>query len=201
MRDIENLLILFLKAVQIQQFILSNMAPFGMDSKEKKKAFKKFCRGKTHTEVLQKKREVAVNQKSKMLREYAKLCKREGIQSDRVNLGESREPHDTAKATSSRISKTKSRTPFDKVLSSHSDTTSHAQIDTNHEQKKSENPKSKKHSDRNYKTKKGQPILNNHIKSILSKLSPLSSSWEVLNLHETKPQMKSSYINCVAHGI
>lgn len=139
----------------------------------------KFATGKTAFN--QKKKEVEEqkrNQKSKTLREYAKICKAEGIVSDRVNLElyEGKKAPRNKEGENKGNDQRKQRNPF-------KDATREAKEKKNEKAKAVEALKvkdaeiKKKNELRETRrraqmkrTKKGQPILSNQIASILGKL-------------------------------
>lgn len=121
------------------------------------------------------KRKIAVNQKSKMLREYSKLCKREGIQSERVNMNEEiseiaekiRKPkpkkenkYDPYEAY--RLGKERKSIDATKLQSEQQKT---KEIIKDIELKKKEQKKKILK-----RTKRGQPILNDQIQNMLEKI-------------------------------
>lgn len=139
----------------------------------------KFATGKTAFN--QKKKEVEEqkrNQKSKTLREYAKICKAEGIVSDRVNL----ELYEGKKAPRNKEGENKGNDQR-KQTNPFKDATREAKEKMNEKAKAVEALKvkdaeiKKKNELRETRrraqmkrTKKGQPILSNQIASILGKL-------------------------------
>ena len=120
------------------------------------------------------------NEKSKMLREYAKLCKAEGIVSDRVNL----ETYEGRKAP---LSKEREHLKSTKVLSKQGNPYKSASEEAEKKAsikaeavmlsqeltvtiKKKNELREVQRRERMKRTKKGQPILSTQIASILGKL-------------------------------
>lgn len=127
--------------------------------------------------IQRKKRDLEVQsyKKSAMLRKYAKLCKAEGIQSDRVNLsGEKRSKEERIERK--KMSEKQKPNPFAKALEISSQKAAEQQRieelkEKNLADKKAAEKKRKEKSKMMMKrTKKGQPILGNHIKNVLEKL-------------------------------
>jgi rRNA processing len=157
------------------------------DSRNQTKAFKahqKFLHGKSA--FLDKRKKIDAqkrNQKAKALREYAKLCQREGIESDRVHLG----PRDSTKSAHSdanKGSKEKKNSKVSPFLEAEKEARSNKQqreeaIRMAEEKrlqiKEKERLREVKKRERMKRTKKGQPILANTIKSILGKLTSSST--------------------------
>ena len=117
------------------------------------------------------------NQKSKALRDYAKLCRREGIESNRVNLIPSSSTEKVGKEKKESVVATKAYNPFNAVAESaktkmkDKQDTLKLKEDTQHQiqlKKKERDSKKQKYLKR---TRKGQPIMKTHIFSILEKLS------------------------------
>ena len=120
------------------------------------------------------------NQKSKMLREYAKICKTEGIVSDRVNL----ELHQGKKATDSeQPPKMKNSAPPARETNPFKDAKNEAvekamerergvqaAKEKDAEIKKKNAAREVTRKQRMKRTNKGQPILSTQIASILGKL-------------------------------
>jgi flagellar biosynthesis GTPase FlhF len=131
----------------------------------------------------QQKRDAQIHEKASMLRNYAKLCKREGIQSERVHIGPKDDDADGPRNRGSG-NKRKQRNKDDQHKSSlqreydvatdrkNKEAESAQQEFVDKELLKAQNEKKRKEANklRMQKTKKGQPILGNQIKSILSKL-------------------------------
>lgn len=141
----------------------------------------KFATGKAAFNLKRKEvEEQKRNQKSKLLREYAKLCKSEGIVSDRVNL----ESHQKGqKHSKNQESKNKSDPVLIKDPNPFKDACNEANEKALEKTKAIEIAKEKqieikrkndlrevKRKERMKRTKKGQPILYNQITSILGKL-------------------------------
>lgn len=122
------------------------------------------------------------NQKSKTLREYAKLCKAEGIVSDRVNLEyneknkkpKGREQEIKVKDTSG--APTRQTNPFkdarDEAIMKEEEKAKAIQLskEKDNEIKKKNEMREVKRRERMKRTKKGQPKLSTQITSILGKL-------------------------------
>jgi hypothetical protein len=140
---------------------------------------RKFQGQKLASEKRKKEQEVKRHKKSAMLRKYAKLCIKEGIQSDRVNTGPRKEVEDSGGKKTMK-SKEKENTgnykPFKKAEEYA------AKVEQAHKEKEElrklsmqekENALKRREEKRKLlskKTKKGQPLLGNHMKSILEKL-------------------------------
>ena len=154
--------------------------------KAKRKSFStaKFGNGKNFH--MERKKEISERkriEKAKMLRDYARLCKREGIESDRVHIGpkvECREPdgQETTEEVIPRKGKQKQPkvNPFSQeqkkaeLEKAQIDLANRASKDNQKvmEQKRAQrNAERKKHLVR---TKRGQPIMANQIQSLLGKL-------------------------------
>ena len=132
---------------------------------------------------LQQKRDAKVHEKAKMLREYAKLCQREGIVSERVHIGP-REVDQEAEVAKSkeRISKHKKGPApvssliktYEQVTKKRSEEKLESAASTSAKETERLDHIRKRELDnkkRRQMTSKGQPILGNQIKSILDKLS------------------------------
>ena len=126
------------------------------------------------------------NQKSKSLREYAKLCKREGIVSDRVNLGsssstENGSSHESTHKNSTTISKDqhskKKMNPFHLAemerqrVVTEKEQSQRSKEETQQEIIEKKKIREQKRQQSMKRTRKGQPIMANAIKSILGKLT------------------------------
>ena len=126
------------------------------------------------------------NQKSKMLREYAKLCKREGIRSDRVNMSDDSGSTEVKHPNSSSSSPSSS-SGNGKQVAKKSNPFHAAELEAQHKTEEKEQAArrkeevqkeiAQKHKQREHKrvermkrTRKGQPIMANQIMSILGKL-------------------------------
>ena len=159
---------------------------FDRPSKHHVVSIHKFATGKAAFNQKKKdEEEQKRNQKSKMLREYAKLCKSEGIVSDRVNL----ELNEGRKGSHANDDKPKSKGPnlANKQTNPFKDASKQAQEKANDRAKVVELSKEKeadikkkneirevKRKQRMKRTKKGQPILSTQIASILGKLQAKS---------------------------
>jgi hypothetical protein len=141
----------------------------------------KFATGKAAFNLKRKEvEEQKRNQKSKVLREYAKLCKAEGIVSDRVNLESHQKGQKHNKDQESKIKSdptlTKDPNPFKDACNEASEKalekTKAIEIakEKQIEIKKKNDIREVKRKERMKRTKKGQPILYNQITSILGKL-------------------------------
>lgn len=134
---------------------------------------RKFQAEKYSSDIRKKELEKQRHQKSATLRKYAKLCKAEGINSDRVNLG-NKQNDEVVKNNVKKESKT--YRPFSKAEAQAMQLENSIKekelqreanlLNKNHAIKKRE----EKHKSLSKTNKKGQPILGNHIKSILAKL-------------------------------
>lgn len=155
---------------------------FDRPSKHHVVSIHKFATGKAAFNQKKKdEEEQKRNQKSKMLREYAKLCKAEGIVSNRVNL----ERHEGMKGSQNKgiKPKIKGADQASKQTNPFKDASAQAQEKANERtravglrQEKDADIKKKneirevKRKQRMKRTKKGQPILSTQIASILGKL-------------------------------
>lgn len=136
---------------------------------------KKFQAQKWANDIKKKEQETKRFKKAATLRKYAKLCKAEGIQSDRVRIGDRKEKSDTDSAEHQKRPKDSYR-PFKKAekeavrleqAKQEKDMQAQQRLKDKEDAIKKREEKRKVLSKT---TKKGQPILGNHIKSILSKL-------------------------------
>ncbi len=107
------------------------------------------------------------NKKSSVLRKYAKLCKAEGVVSDRVNLGTSINCNAKAKVNDQIKPVSRLHT---KTLNSGEKLDSIADNSADSKKKASES-RSVKRQQMLQKTRKGQPVMRNQITSILNKLT------------------------------
>ena len=160
----------------------------------KRKAVNSFHHSLKGKELFNQKRkkieEQKRNQKSKSLREYAKLCKREGIVSDRVNLGsssssENDNTHESIhkKGTTTSGGTSKEQNPKKKTNPYHLAEMERQRIVTEKEQSQrgkeevqqqigeKKKIREQKRQQSMKRTRKGQPIMANAIKSILGKLT------------------------------
>jgi predicted nucleic acid-binding Zn-ribbon protein len=154
---------------------------FDRPSKHHVVSIHKFATGKAAFNLKRKEvEEQKRNQKSKTLREYAKLCKAEGIVSDRINLESS-----ASKISAERKKDPKMKTPSgpSKQTNPFKDAREEAEGRANQRAEAVEQSKEKKaeikqklemrevvRKQRMKRTKKGQPILSSQIASILGKL-------------------------------
>ena len=129
--------------------------------------------GKKHAESIKKKElETKRFQKAAALRKYAKLCKAEGIQSDRVYMGK-KEDRPTGDIKENKKVEYK---PFRRA---EREAERLQALEAEKERQRQENLQLKEEAIRkrdekrkalSKKTKKGQPVLGNQIKNILEKL-------------------------------
>lgn len=132
--------------------------------------------GKKHAEELKKKeQETKRFKKAAMLRKYAKLCKAEGIKSDRVRMGD-KDKSDEPSERPPKKSKLDQHRPFKRAEVQAART---EQAEKEKEELVQERLKQKedairkreqKHRALSQTTKKGQPRLGNHMKALLEKL-------------------------------
>lgn len=130
-------------------------------------------------DIEQLKRQKQRNEKAKMLREYAKICKRESIQSDRVNLGPKRSTGAAEKHNM--IESVESPTFFVPQTKRARVEASNDDKDGKEELQPSMAANIVKRTDKRRKqmqrtNKKGQPVIKNQILQILSKLKPGSGN-------------------------
>jgi len=118
------------------------------------------------------------NHKAKMLRDYAKLCKREGVTSDRVNMHGSSNNNDTAtSAGTSKPAAVKKANPFrDAELAARQKAEEKQREQQRQEQVQREiqakaKARERQRAERMKRTRKGQPIMATQIKNILGKLT------------------------------
>lgn len=113
--------------------------------------------------------------KAAMLRKYAKLCKAEGIQSDRVRL----EKRDASEEAAPRQKKGKQDSQYRPFKRAEAEAVRAEQAEKEKEEQIRERQKQKeeairkreeKHRALSKTTKKGQPKLGNHMKALLEKL-------------------------------
>ena len=148
----------------------------GNGKKIPKAVAKKFYSGKTTLEVLKKKREIAAHQKSKMLRDFAKLCKKEGIESDRVNLDGVPKTKNPKEKGSVPVQQRKLQNSKDQQNGLKSIDEINVGGSSKRDAVESSKSTNRKNTMNRQRTKKGQPVLNNQIKSILTKLTASSSA-------------------------
>jgi hypothetical protein len=136
-------------------------------------SLKKFAGGKSANNRKDKELETQRHEKAAVLRKYAKLCKAEGIQSDRVNLERKSEKPDK------RVEKKKESkpAPFNKSLME-AEQRKNEKIASKDEREQKLRKKEELEKSRNEKrkimlkkTRKGQPIMRNQISAILEKLT------------------------------
>jgi hypothetical protein len=114
--------------------------------------------------------------KAKILRNYAKLCVAEGIQSDRVHIG----PRDDKDSTRKKKEKVAKANPFKRAELNAQE--SKMAVEAEREKKKNkeleiEHAKKKNNEKKKLitaRTKKGQPILSNQISLVMQKLQSSS---------------------------
>ena len=137
-------------------------------------------------EAARKKRLAQVHEKAKMLREYAKLAKREGIQSERVNLNQQPKSDDRmdnknksnhsfkkkkiVDSTNSKTDLIKLYNDKQKEIKSDNEVKNNEQTTKLDAIKAAKATREKERKDRFKRTKKGQPILGNQMVSLLSKI-------------------------------
>ncbi len=156
------------------------------------KTFQKYAHGKSLTSLQAKKeeKEVERHKKSAALRKYAKLCKAEGIESERVNVDLGQRTHDAASSTSAsndssgvvkkghdkNKNKTGVASPFRKEerkaldnqrLKNEGEERRKKQQAEILEKQKQRAETRKLHLKR---TNKGQPLMNNRVKDLLAKI-------------------------------
>lgn len=140
-------------------------------------------RGSKGTQLQRKKEEDEVkrHKKSAALRKYAKLCKRDGIESDRVNLGSGPAPMQQPFAKAERKPKVKPQ-PFAKAERAAAEAKeAKAQAEAHREQvekdiRESQKVREAKRQQHMKRTKSGQPVLNNTVKSLLAKIQAQAKS-------------------------
>lgn len=123
------------------------------------------------------KQEKQRNLKSAALREYAKLCKREGIESERVSLGP-REAKDRVdgKTVETKKKKKRSSNPFMKeirqaeTLAADKAEVEKAKLSKEEEIAQKLKARKDKSRERMKRTKKGQPIMNDTVKRLLNSI-------------------------------
>lgn len=135
----------------------------------------KFAKGKSiDMKRIKREKEIERFKKHKALSKYAKLCKAEGIVSDRVHIGPKDSNNDTKETTKETINKNK--TSYNKALQmaelkekekQQIITDKKTKEDAIKQAEKARKEKTKLHMKR---TKRGQPILHNQVHAILQKL-------------------------------
>lgn len=130
--------------------------------------------GKKHADELRKKeQETKRFKKAAMLRKYAKLCKAEGIQSDRVRIGDKSE---APAGSPPKKTKPDQHRPFKRaeVQAARMEQAEKEKQDLIQEKLKQKEDairkREQKHRALSQTTKKGQPRLGNHMKVLLEKL-------------------------------
>jgi hypothetical protein len=145
---------------------------------------------KKKMEELKKEKERGMHQKAKMLRDYAKLCKREGVSSDRVNLdpnwkksADGAEDNVVASSSSSQRSK-KNKDSFNPIQAKkmkqmeskrkeEEDARRDAAKAREEKDKMIQEKTAKREADRKARmkrTRKGQPVMAAHISGLLEKI-------------------------------
>ena len=131
----------------------------------------------------QEKIEKQRNLKSAALREYAKLCKREGIESERVNLGPREEAGDRDEENHKirrDKKKKKSANPFMKemrqaeTLAADRAEVERSKLSKDEEREQKLRERQQKQKDRMKRTKKGQPLMDDAVKRLLSSIQKSS---------------------------
>lgn len=137
-------------------------------------SLKKFAGGKSANNRKDKELETQRHQKAAVLRKYAKLCKAEGIQSDRVNMEHKTEKSDKRTEKKKDIPKP---APFRNSLLE-AEQRKNDKIASKDEREQKLQKKEELEKTRNEKrkvmlkkTRKGQPIMKNQISAILEKLT------------------------------
>jgi hypothetical protein len=130
--------------------------------------------GKKHADDMKKKeQETKRFKKAAMLRKYAKLCKAEGIQSDRVRLEKRESSEDPRQKKSKPDSQYRpfKRAEAEAVRAEQAEKEKEEQIRERQKQKEEAiRKREEKHRALSKTTKKGQPKLGNHMKALLEKL-------------------------------
>jgi hypothetical protein len=131
-------------------------------------------------QMKKEKKEKQRNMKSAALREYAKLCKKEGIESERVNLGPRVEKSEEAKRADWEEKKKNKKAlksqPFAKeqqqaeVAAAEKREGQKARLSREEEIAQKLKARKEKTRDRMKKTKKGQPLMNDTVKRLLSSI-------------------------------
>jgi hypothetical protein len=131
--------------------------------------------GKKRAEEIKKKDiETKRHKKAAALRKYAKLCKAEGIQSDRVHMGK-KEDKDERPETE-KPAKRPDFKPFQRAekeaarLKQQEHEKEEHRLQMQREKEEALKKREEKRKALSKTTKRGQPVLGNHIKSILEKL-------------------------------
>jgi len=135
----------------------------------------KFAKGKSiDMKRIKREKEIERFKKHKALSKYAKLCKAEGIVSDRVHIGPKDSNNDTKETT--KETGNKNKTSYNKALQmaelkekekQQIITDKKTKEDAIKQAEKARKEKTKLHMKR---TKTGQPILHNQVHAILQKL-------------------------------
>jgi hypothetical protein len=113
--------------------------------------------------------------KAAQLRKYAKLCEKEGIQSDRVRTGKKSEGEEPAKRRDAKEQPKKRRAysaeeEAAKKQRVERDTQEELHAQWEREKEEALKRREEKRKLMTKRTKKGQPVLGNHIKNMLEKL-------------------------------
>ncbi|KAJ1421537.1 hypothetical protein B484DRAFT_452685 [Ochromonadaceae sp. CCMP2298] len=133
---------------------------------------RRFQGAKLAREKKRKDQETKNFKKAAALRKYAKLCEKEGIQSDRVRTGKKSDSEEEPKR---RETKEKKR-PYEreeesaKKLRVERELRDAQRAQWDREKEEALNKREEKRKLMMKRTKKGQPVLGNHIKSMLEKL-------------------------------
>lgn len=136
---------------------------------------RKFQAQKWANDIKKKEQETKRFKKAATLRKYAKLCKAEGIQSDRVRMGDRKEQSEAEAAEHHKKPKDHHR-PFRRAeLEAMRLEQAKEEKDMQVQQRLKDKEEAIKKREEKRRalsktTKKGQPKLGNHIKSLLSKL-------------------------------
>ena len=136
-------------------------------------------------EVKRKSNLIKSHEKAKMLRKYSKLCAQEGIQSDRVHIGNSegtsvsQEDDDSSSSKKKRLPKS---FPFAKEIKrAEEKKQEELSKQQSREERESairlaEKERKRKRKEFQQKNKRGQPLLGNKIRSMLDRLQKGASS-------------------------
>lgn len=127
-------------------------------------------RGSKGTQLQRKKEEDEVkrHKKSAALRKYAKLCKRDGIESDRVNLGDASAPAEHKPKVKPQPFAKAERTAAQAKEAKAEAEAHRQQVDK--EVRESQKVREAKRQQHLKRTKSGQPVLNNTVKNLLAKI-------------------------------
>lgn len=137
----------------------------------------KFAKGKSiDLKRIKREKEIERYKKHKTLSKYARLCKAEGIISDRVRIGPKERSHNNDNKDMKKDKNQKHITTYDKAIKiAQQREKEKMEIETLKKKKEEEIKQAEKIRKEKVKlhmkrTRKGQPILHNQIQSILSKL-------------------------------